>query len=92
MQNRGLNDGQRETEDKRKEISISLLQLTLSSISRAFINEYCRYFPPIASAIYYDVNKPFLHGTSLDIVFNAFILLFLSLIFLFAAPVYVHEP
>jgi hypothetical protein len=83
MQNGGLND-QRETKDKRKEIGLSVLHLTLSLISRALIIEYCQYFPPIASAIYPDVNKLFLHGTSLDIVFNAFGLLFLSLIFLFA--------
>jgi hypothetical protein len=72
MQNRGLSDDQRETKDKGKEISLSLLHLTLSLISGALIIEYCRYFPPMASAIYYDVNKLFLHGTSLDIVFNAF--------------------
>jgi hypothetical protein len=40
MQNGILNDDQKETKDERKEISFSLLHLTLSLNSRALIIEY----------------------------------------------------
>jgi hypothetical protein len=58
--------------------------LTLSLNSRALIIEYRWYFLPMPFAIYYNVNKLLSHNVSLGVIFNAFALLFLSSICLFA--------